>query len=79
MDYNILLINISYSEFKVEVGDIISEIDGRVTHAMSPDMVAKVVKSTGGKRPISISVTKTHTKDSKVYGTIIIWTSKNTV
>ena len=55
---------------KVEVGDIISEIDGKVTHAMNPDMVAKVIKSTGGKRPISISVTKTHTEESKVYDII---------
>ena len=48
---------------KVEVGDIISEIDGKVTHAMTPEMVAKVVKSTGGKRPITMSVTKTHSKE----------------
>ena len=33
---------------------------------MTPEMVAKVVRSTGGKRPISLSVTKTHTKESKV-------------
>ena len=51
---------------KVEVGDIISEIDGKVTHAMTPEMVAKVVKSTGGKRPINMSVTKTHSKECKV-------------
>ena len=57
---------------KVEVGDIISEIDGKVTHAMNPDMVAKVIKSTGGKRPISISVTKTHTEESKVHDIINI-------
>jgi C-terminal processing protease CtpA/Prc len=55
---------------KVEVGDIISEIDGKVTHAMNPDMVAKVIKSTGGRRPISISITKTHAEESKVYGII---------
>ena len=52
--------------FKVEVGDIISELDGKVTHAMTPEMVAKVVKSTGGKRPIAMSVTKTHSKECKV-------------
>ena len=51
---------------KVEVGDIISEIDGKVTHAMTPEMVSKVVKSTGGKRPINMSVTKTHSKECKV-------------
>ena len=33
---------------------------------MTPEMVAKVVRSTGGKRPISLSITKTHTKESKV-------------
>ena len=52
--------------FKVEVGDIISEIDGKVTHAMTPDMISKIIKATGGKRPISISVTKTYTKELKV-------------
>ena len=51
---------------KVEVGDIVSEIDGKVTHAMTPEMVAKVVKSTGGKRPITMSVTKTHSMECKV-------------
>ena len=55
---------------KVEVGDIVSEIDGKVTHAMTPEMVAKVVKSTGGKRPITMSVTKTHSKECKVRKTI---------
>ena len=57
---------------KVEVGDIISEIDGKMTHAMTPDMVSKVVKSTGGKRPISISVTKTHTRECKVFAIVQI-------
>ena len=32
----------------------------------TPEMVAKVVKSTGGKRPINMSVTKTHSKECKV-------------
>ena len=41
------------------MGDILEEIDGQLTFGLDPESIAKVVKATGGKRPVSITVTKT--------------------
>ena len=41
------------------MGDILEEIDGHQVFGLSPEEIARIVRATGGKRPVSITVTKT--------------------
>jgi hypothetical protein len=41
---------------KVEVGDILEEMDSIPLHGQSPDAIAKMVKRAGGRVPIRYTI-----------------------